>query len=66
MSEIEYKHQSDYLINDYFNRGIINKKEKNQIKKSADLIMNNSCLQRFFSKKNIVYNEREVLSPQIR
>tara|TARA_B100000945_G_scaffold321297_1_gene335082 strand:+ start:1020 stop:4067 length:3048 start_codon:yes stop_codon:yes gene_type:complete len=63
MSEIEYKHQSDYVINDYFNRGIINKKEKNQIKKSADLIMNNSCLQRFFSKKNIVYNEREVFIP---
>ena len=63
MSEIEYKHQSDYVINDYFNRGIINKKEKSQIKNSADLIMNHSCLQRFFSKKNIVYNEREVFIP---
>ena len=63
MSEIEYKHQSDYVINDYFNRGFINKKEKNQIKNSADLIMNHSCLQRFFSKKNIVYNEREVFIP---
>ena len=63
MSEIEYKHQSDYVINDYFNRGIINKKEKNQIKNSVDLITNHTCLQRFFSKKNIVYNEREVFIP---
>ena len=63
MSEIEYKHQSDYVINDYFNRGVINKKEKKQIKNSVDLIMNHTCLQRFFSKKNIVYNEREVFIP---
>ncbi len=63
MSEIEYKHHSDYVINDYFNRGIINKKEKNQIKNSVDLITNHVCLQRFFSKKNIVYNEREVFIP---
>ena len=63
MSEIEYKHQSDYVINDYFNRGIINKKEKNQIKNNVDLITNHTCLQRFFSKKNIVYNEREVFIP---
>ena len=51
MSEIEYKHQSDYVINDYFNRGIINKKEKNQIKNSVDLITNHKCLQRFFFKE---------------
>ena len=63
MSEIEYEHQSDYVINDYFNRGIISKKEKNQIKNSVDLIIKHSCLKRFFSKKNTVYNEREVFIP---
>ena len=63
MSEIEYEHQSDYVINDYFNRGIINKKEKKQIKSSVDLIIKHSCLKRFFSKKNTIYNEREVFIP---
>lgn len=63
MSEIEYKHQSDYVINDYFNRGIINKEEKKQIKSRVDLIIKHSCLKRFFSKKNTVYNEREVFIP---
>ena len=63
MSEIEYKHQSDYVINDYFNRGIINKKEKKQIKSNVDLIINHNCLKKFFLKKNVVYNEREVFIP---
>ena len=63
MSEIEYEHQSDYVINDYFHRGIINKEEKKQIKSSVDLIIKHSCLKRFFSKKNTIYNEREVFIP---
>ena len=63
MSEIEYEHQSDYVINDYFNRGIINKKEKKTIKSNVDLIINHSSLKMFFSKKNVVYNEREVFIP---
>ena len=63
MSEIEYEHQSGYVINDYFNRGIINKKEKIKIKTYVDLIINHSSLKMFFSKKNVVYNEREVFIP---
>tara|TARA_X000000368_G_scaffold4233_1_gene3212 strand:+ start:33 stop:3080 length:3048 start_codon:yes stop_codon:yes gene_type:complete len=63
MSEIEYNHQSDYVINDYFNRGIINKTEKKQIKSNVDLIINHNCLKQFFLKKNVVYNEREVFIP---
>ena len=63
MSEIEYEHQSGYVINDYFNRGIINKKEKKKIKTNVDLIINHNSLKMFFSKKNVVYNEREVFIP---
>ena len=63
MSEIEYEHQSDYVINEYFHRGIINTEEKKQIKSSVDLIIKHSCLKRFFSKKNTIYNEREVFIP---
>ena len=63
MSEIEYNYQSDYVINDYFNRGIINKTEKKQIKNNVDLIINHKSLKKFFLKKNVVYNEREVFIP---
>ena len=63
MSEIEYEHQSDYIINDYYNRGIITKNDKKIIKKNVDSIINHSSLKKFFSKKNVVYNEKEVLIP---
>ena len=63
MSEIEYQHQSEYVINDFYNRGIINNSEKKTISNYVDLIINHKLLRNFFSKKNIVYNEREIFLP---
>ena len=50
MSEIEYEHQSDYVINDYHNRGIIDNNDKKRIINYIDLIMNHDTLKMFFSK----------------
>ena len=63
MSEIEYEHQSDYVINDYHNRGIIDNNDKKRIINYIDLIMNHDTLKMFFSKENVVYNEREIFIP---
>ena len=63
MSEIEYEHQYEYVINDYYNRGIINNDQKKIIVANVDLIINHMLLKKFFSKKNTVYNEREIFVP---
>ena len=63
MSEIEYEHQSDYAINDYYNRGIITDDNKKAIKKNIDQIINHKSLKPLFSKKNTVHNEREIFIP---
>ena len=63
MSEIEYEHQSDYAISDYYNRGIITDDQKKEIKKNIDQIINYKSLKPLFSKKNTVYNEREIFIP---
>ena len=63
MSQIEYDFQKDYVINDCFNRGIINKSQKITIFKHVLKILEHDELKPFFSKKHIVYNEREILVP---
>ena len=63
MSEIEYKHQKDYVINEYLLRGIINNDEKNTINNYINQIISHECLSNFFSKKNTIYNEREIFVP---
>ena len=63
MSEIEYKHQKDYVVNEYLLRGIINNDEKNTINNYINQIISNEYLSNFFSKKNTIYNEREIFVP---
>ena len=52
MSEIEYKHQKDYVINEYLLRGIINNDDKNIINNYINQIISHEYLSNFFSKKN--------------
>ena len=63
MSEIEYKHQKDYVINEYLLRGIINNDDKNTINNYINQIISHEYLSNFFSKKNTIYNEREIFVP---
>ena len=63
MSEIEYEHQSEYVVNDFFNRGIITDFQKKTINNYIDLIINHKFLGKFFLKKNTVFNEREIFIP---
>ena len=63
MSQIEYDSQKDYVINDFYNRGLINESQKTIISEYVLKILEHDQLKRFFSKKNIVYNEREILVP---
>tara|TARA_B100000886_G_scaffold108059_1_gene72224 strand:+ start:182 stop:3226 length:3045 start_codon:yes stop_codon:yes gene_type:complete len=63
MSEIEYKHQKDYVISEYFSRGIISNDDKQIIKNLVDQIISHKNLKKFFSKKNTIYNEREIFIP---
>ena len=63
MSEIEYNFQFEPVINDFFQRGLIDKSDMKRIKEYIKLILNNNKLKCFFDKKNIVYNEREILIP---
>ena len=63
MSQIEYDFQKDYVINDFYNRGLINESQKTIISEYVLKILGHDQLKHFFSKKNIVYNEREILVP---
>lgn len=63
MSQIEYDFQKDYVINDFYNRGLINESQKTIISEYILKILRHDQLKHFFSKKNIVYNEREILVP---
>ena len=63
MSQIEYDSQKDYVINDFYNRGLINESQKTIISEYVLKILEHDQLKHFFSKKNIVYNEREILVP---
>ena len=63
MSQIEYDFQKDYVINDFYNRGLINESQKTIISEYVLKILEHDQLKQFFSKKNIVYNEREILVP---
>ena len=63
MSEIEYKHQKDHVISEYFFRGIISNNDKQMIKNLVDQIISHKSLEKFFSKKNTIYNEREIFIP---
>ena len=63
MSQIEYDFQKDYVINDFYNRGLINESQKTIISAYILKILRHDQLKHFFSKKNIVYNEREILVP---
>ena len=51
MSEIEYKHQKDYVINEYLLRGIINNDDKNTINNYINQIISHEYLSNFFSRK---------------
>ena len=63
MSEIEYNFQFEPVINDFFQRGVIDKSDMKRVKELIKLIINNNKLKCFFDKKNIVYNEREIFIP---
>ena len=63
MSQIEYDFQKDYVINDFYNRGLINESQKTIISEYVLKILEHDQLKHFFSKKNTVYNEREILVP---
>ena len=63
MSQIEYDFQKDYVINEFYNRGLINESQKTIISEYVLKILEHDQLKHFFSKKNIVYNEREILVP---
>ncbi len=63
MSEIEYEHQKDYVINEYFANGIIDNDEKKIIKNYINQIISHESLSNFYSKKNTIYNEREIFVP---
>ena len=63
MSEIEYNHQKDYVISEYFSRGIISNDDKQMIRNFVDQIISHRSLKKFFSKKNTIYNEREIFIP---
>ncbi len=63
MSEIEYEYQKDYVINEYLQMGIINNDDKNILNNYINQIISHETLSNFFSKKNTIYNEREIFVP---
>ena len=63
MSEIEYDFQIEPVINDFYERGIINNMQSESIKSYSKLITTHKQLRSFFNKNNVVYNEREILIP---
>ena len=51
------------LLVNIFSRGIISNSDKQMIRNFVDQIISHKSLKKFFSKKNTIYNEREIFIP---
>ena len=60
MAKTESKKQIEIVVNDFFNRGLFSKHEKNKVVKMAKSVFNNKKLSHFYVNSDNIYREREI------
>ena len=60
IAKIQSKKQIEIVINDFFNRGLFSKTEKNKMIKMVKSVFTNKKLSHFYINGNNIYSEREI------
>ncbi len=64
MSHIETKNDIDAVIVDFLNTGIINPEQALNLKKIVAQIVEHPQLQDYYTSKNTIYNERDIITKE--
>ena len=60
IAKTESKKQIEIVVNDFFNRGLFSKNDKNKMIKMVKSVFNNKKLSHFYVNSDNIYREREI------
>mgnify|MGYP000670645000 CR=1 FL=1 len=60
IAKTESKKQIEIVVNDFFNRGLLSKNDKNKMIKMVKSVFNNKKLSHFYVNSDNIYREREI------